>query len=108
MIFHSIIFLLKVRKWGIDVQKVELSEAKILKQPENSSSTAVGSILKGLGVKGETKFPTPEEFVRASHGVSEDAGGQQPGFVSAGTLGMGAESKAIKKVVFYNCEIERQ
>ena len=37
---------LQVRKWGIDVQKVELSEPKILKQPENGSNTAVGSILK--------------------------------------------------------------
>jgi len=86
----------KVRKWGIDVHKVELSEAKILKQPENGSTTAVGSILKGLGVKGETKFPTPEEFVRASHGVGEETNTQQSGFMSAATLGLGAECSRMK------------
>ena len=41
---------LQVRKWGIDVQKVELSEPKVLKQPESGSNNtpAVGSILKGF------------------------------------------------------------
>ena len=41
---------LQVRKWGLDVQKVELSEPKVLKQPESGSNnaTAVGSILKGF------------------------------------------------------------
>ena len=54
----------QVRKWGIDVQKVELSEPKVLKQPEScSNNTAVGSILKGLGMKSsDPKFPTPDEF----------------------------------------------
>ncbi len=64
---------LQVRKWGIDVQKVELSDPKILKQPENSSSTAVGSILKGLGMKSDPQYPTPEEFVRTTAGLDEDA-----------------------------------
>ena len=53
---------LQVRQWGIDVQKVELSEPKVLKQPENGGNSAVGSILKGLGMKSDPKYPTPEEF----------------------------------------------
>ena len=63
----------QVRQWGIDVQKVELSDPKILKQPENSSNSAVGSILKGLGMKSDPKYPTPEEFVRLTHGGPEEA-----------------------------------
>jgi len=62
---------LQVRQWGIDVQKVELSEPKILKQPENGGNSAVGSILKGLGMKSDPKYPTPEEFVRLTHGIEE-------------------------------------
>jgi hypothetical protein len=63
---------LQLRKWGIDVQKVELSEPKILKQPENGSGTAVNSVLKGLGMKSDPKYPTPKEFVRISHGLEEE------------------------------------
>ncbi|QQP35422.1 Stomatinlike protein 1like, partial [Caligus rogercresseyi] len=59
----------QVRKWGIDIQAVSLSEPKILKAPDNGSTSAMGSILKGLGMKGESKYPTPEEFVRTSHGL---------------------------------------
>ena len=62
----------QVRKWGIDIQKVELSEIKILKQPESGSNTAVGSILKGLGMKADPDYPTPKEFVRATHGLPEE------------------------------------
>lgn len=76
----------QVRKWGIDVQKVELSEPKVLKQPENGSSTAMGSILKGLGMKSDPKYPTPEEFVRVSHGLEDGQGNPTAGHVSA--LGM--------------------
>jgi len=84
-------FSLKVRKWGIDVHKVELSEPKVLKQPENGGTSAVGSILKGLGVKSDPKYPTPEEFVRASHGLDEQ--GRSPSsFVSAASLGLGSNS----------------
>ena len=70
---------LQVRQWGIDVQKVELSDPKILKQPENSSHSAVGSILKGLGMKDDPKYPTPEEFVKLTHGsgVEEESSGSQ-------------------------------
>ncbi|CAB4070240.1 unnamed protein product [Lepeophtheirus salmonis] len=67
----------QVRKWGIDIQAVTLSEPKILKSPDNGSSTAMGSILKGLGMKGESKYPTPEEFVRASHGLETPEGNTQ-------------------------------
>ena len=61
----------QVRKWGIDVQKVELSTAKILKHPDSGSTTAVGSILKGLGVKRDKEYLTPQDVVRASHGLSD-------------------------------------
>ena len=61
----------QVRKWGIDVQKVELSTVKILKYPENGSTTAVGSILKGLGVKRDGEYQTQTDVLRASHGLSE-------------------------------------
>jgi hypothetical protein len=70
---------------------VELSEPKILKQPENGGTSAVGSILKGLGVKGDPKYPTPEEFVRASHGIDESGRGST-NFVSAASLGLGSNS----------------
>ena len=64
---------LQVRKWGIDVQKVELSEPKILKQSENGGNSAVGSILKGLGMKKDPEYPTPQEFVRLTHGLGDEA-----------------------------------
>ena len=73
------------------MHKVELSEPKVLKQPENGGTSAVGSILKGLGVKSDPKYPTPEEFVRASHGLDEQ--GRSPSsFVSAASLGLGSNS----------------
>ena len=61
----------QVRKWGIDVQKVDLSTAKILKHPDSGSTTAVGSILKGLGVGRDKEYLTPQDVVRASHGLSD-------------------------------------
>ena len=70
---------LQVRQWGIDVQKVELSEPKILKQPENGGNTAVGSILKGLGMKSDPKYPSPEEFVRMTHGLEDGESGENGG-----------------------------
>ena len=59
----------QVRKWGIDIQRVELSTAKILKQAGNNSGSTMVSILKG---KGEQEFPTPKEFIQASQGLSEE------------------------------------
>lgn len=81
----------QVRKWGIDVHSVALSEPKVLKQAENSSTVAVGSILKSLGMKQESNYPTPQEFVRATHGLEGDDGSTAtksvvPG-VSVGTSG---------------------
>jgi uncharacterized membrane protein YqiK len=61
----------QVRKWGIDVRKVELSPAKILKHPDPGSISAVGSILKGLGVKRDKEYLTPQDVVRDSHRVSD-------------------------------------
>ncbi len=64
----------QVRKWGIDVHSVKLSETKVLKQPESGSNSAVGSILKGLGMKDDPKYPSPQEFVRATHGLDGTEG----------------------------------
>ena len=64
----------QVRKWGIDVQKVELSTVKIMKPPESGSTTAVGSILRGLGVKRDEKYLTQQDVVRASHGSFDQKG----------------------------------
>lgn len=55
----------------------------------------MGSILKGLGVKGDPKYPTPEEFVRASHGFDESSRGGGTNFVSAATLGLGGNSAPL-------------
>ena len=68
----------QVRKWGIDVHRVDLSDPKVLKQPESGSNAAVGSILKGLGMKGETAYPTPEEFVKAAHGLEVEGKNADP------------------------------
>ena len=64
----------QVRKWGIDVHSVKLSETKVLKQPESGSDSAVGSILKGLGMKDEPKYPTPQEFVSTTYGLDGKEG----------------------------------
>ena len=64
----------QVRKWGIDVHSVKLSETKVLKQPESGSNTAVGSILKGLGMKDDPKYPTPQEFVSTTYGLDGKEG----------------------------------
>ncbi len=61
----------QVCKWGINVHRVKLSEAKVLKQPESGSNPAVSSVLKGLGMKNDPKYPTPQEFVRATHGLEK-------------------------------------
>lgn len=55
----------QVRKWGMDVRCVSLSDAKILKLPENS--TGLDPILRQFGVEGEKKpYPSPIEFARTS------------------------------------------
>ena len=64
----------QVRKWGIDVHSVKLSETKVLKQPESGSNSAVGSILKGLGMKDDPKYPTPQEFVSTTYGLDGKEG----------------------------------
>jgi len=81
----------QVRKWGINVHSVKLSETKVLKQAESGSNAAVGSILKGLGVKGEPKYPSPQEFVRGLDGGSQQQQ-QQP---TASLLGNTATYSAL-------------
>ena len=63
----------QVRKWGINVHQIELSDPKILKQADMADASALGSVLRGLGMKEESAYPTPEEFARSIHGgVSQE------------------------------------
>lgn len=55
---------LQVRKWGIDIRDVILSEPRLLKKPEERS--ALGPVLQNLGLKDEQDFPSPEQFVRGN------------------------------------------
>ena len=87
----------QVRKWGIDVQRVELSVVKVLKEAENSSSAAVGSILKGLGMKDDPEYPTPQEFVRATHGLENE----KPSTTTI--TGLPADNPAANHVSAMNC-----
>ena len=62
---------LQVRKWGIDVRQVTLSDPKVLKQPEDRS--ALGPVLQNMGLKQEQHFPSPEQFVRNNFGSGENS-----------------------------------
>jgi len=73
------------------VHSVKLSECKVLKQAESGSNQAVGSILKGLGMKNEPKYPTPSEFIKGIDG-GEGQVEQQP---SVSLLGGGALDGAM-------------
>lgn len=59
----------QVRKWGIDIRIVSLSDPKVLKKPEEKS--AMGPILKNMGLKQEQEFPSPEQFIRTAYGGEE-------------------------------------
>merc|ERR1719270_2020520 len=54
----------QVRKWGVDIRDVILSEPRLLKKPEERS--ALGPVLQNLGLKDEQDFPSPEQFVRGN------------------------------------------
>ena len=56
---------LQVRKWGIDIREVYLSEPRLLKKPDERS--ALGPVLQNLGLKDEQEFPSPEQFVRGDY-----------------------------------------
>jgi len=55
----------QVRKWGIDIREVSLSDARLLKKPEEKS--ALAPVLQNLGLKDEQAFPSPEQFVRGDY-----------------------------------------
>ena len=98
---------LQVRQWGIDIQKVELSEPKILKQSDNGGNSAVGSILKSLGMKKDPDYPTVQEFVRLTHGLDE--GSHQSALPGGGAdmntsmlqmmSNMGAQSSGVPGII---------
>jgi len=56
----------QVRKWGIDIRQVDLSDPKVLKKPDDRS--ALGPVLQNMGLKQEQQFPSPEQFVRNNFG----------------------------------------
>merc|ERR1712032_796798 len=60
----------QVRKWGIHIQQVTLSDPKVLKRPEEKS--AMGPILRNMGLKETQEFPSPEQFVRNNYGDGYD------------------------------------
>jgi len=60
----------QVRKWGIHIQQVTLSDPKVLKKPEEKS--AMGPILRNMGLKETQEFPSPEQFVRNNYGDGDD------------------------------------
>jgi len=55
----------QVRKWGLDVRCVSLSEAKVLKKPEGNNGVA--PLLQSLGLKAKASYPSPMEFARSIH-----------------------------------------
>ena len=55
----------QVRKWGIDIREVYLSDAKLLKKPDEKS--ALAPVLQNLGLRDEQDFPSPEQFVRGDY-----------------------------------------
>ena len=55
----------QVRKWGIDIREVTLSEPRLLKKPDEKS--ALAPVLQNLGLKDEQEFPSPEQFVRGNY-----------------------------------------
>jgi len=67
----------QIRKWGLIVRCVSLSEVKVLKQPE--AMPGMGKLLAGLGLTGgkpkpkeEIPFPTPMEFARSAYKDKEE------------------------------------
>ena len=52
----------QVRKWGMDIRCVSLSETKVLKMPEPNSG--LNSLLQNFGVTEPIPYPTPMEFAR--------------------------------------------
>lgn len=60
---------IQVRKWGVDIRSVVLSEPKVLKKPEDRS--AMGPILQNMGLKEAQDFPSPEQFIRNNFGCGE-------------------------------------
>jgi hypothetical protein len=71
----------QIRKWGLIIRCVSLSEIKVLKQPE--AMPGMGKLLSGLGLTGggkqkpkeEIPFPSPMEFARSAYsGDKEEQG----------------------------------
>jgi len=60
----------QVRKWGLDVRSVSLSDPKVLK--EAGQASAMNPILQGLGLRDAKEYPTPQQFVRATWGLEEE------------------------------------
>jgi len=73
----------QVRKWGIDIRMVILSDAKVLKKPENKSS--LNPILQNLGLKQEKQFPSPQQFIHHEY-FGEEMDEKDPNAEALNTL----------------------
>jgi len=60
----------QVRKWGVDIRSVVLSDPKVLKKPEDRS--VMGPILQNMGLKDSQEFPSPEQFIRNNFGAGDN------------------------------------
>jgi len=75
----------QVRKWGLDVRCVSLSEAKVLKRPEGNNGIA--PLLQSLGMKEKSAYPSPMEFARSIHAPPGEPVDVEGGVVAGGALG---------------------
>ena len=83
----------QVRKWGIDIREVYLSEPRLLKKPDEKS--ALAPVLQNLGLKDEQEFPSPEQFIRGNYkqGNSDESDAEALNKLASAVGGMLTKTK---------------
>jgi len=94
----------QVRKWGLDVRCVSLSEAKVLKKPEGNNGIA--PLLQSLGMKEKSAYPSPMEFARSIHAPPGESVDVEGGVVAGGVVG-GVGGHQDEKGLNLNSIVER-
>jgi len=94
----------QVRKWGLDVRCVSLSEAKVLKKPEGNNGIA--PLLQSLGMKEKSAYPSPMEFARSIHAPPGESVDVEGGVVAGGVVG-GVGGHQEEKGLNLNSIVER-
>jgi len=94
----------QVRKWGLDVRCVSLSEAKVLKKPEGNNGIA--PLLQSLGMKEKSAYPSPMEFARSIHAPPGEPVDVEGGVVAGGAL-VGVGGHQEEKGLNLNSIVER-